>query len=193
MQLFGTLLEELWREIKPMVALIGDRAGFGAGFVVEPGLLVTNDHVVRSQRVSVGIRGKGFAGRVLARDVPNDLALVGVDANVGAGIPLADSDELVVGQAVVAAGHPLRQPYHAALGVLSGTGKASPIGSTSRRLLQLDLNLLPGNSGGPIVDVDGRAIGVAAMIASPGIALAVPSNLVAEFMRRAKLELRGAA
>jgi len=191
--LLNVALSNLWRQIVPRVAIIGDDAGLGAGVVIEPGLIVTNDHVVRSGRVAVGVGVKRVQGRVIARDRRNDLALVGVNENIGSGIDVADSDRLEVGQLAVAGGHPLRQPYQASLGILSGGAKVSWMGPMERDLLQLDLELAPGNSGGPIVDVFGRLIGIATMIASPGIALAVPSNLVAEFVRNAKLELRGAA
>ena len=94
----------------------------------------------------------------------------------------ADSRKLHVGQLVFALGHPLGVKDAAAFGIVSGVSNSSWMGRHTRQLLQLDLKLAPGNSGGPIMDAEGRLVGIACMVASPGIALAVPSHLVADFV-----------
>jgi serine protease Do len=165
----------------------------GSGLIWGPGLIVTNCHVAERGLLAVIDREGGRTkGRVLAVDRENDLAAISVPwTRPGLGLG-ADSDRLQVGQLVFSMGHPLGNPYQGSAGIVSGIETHSWMGRMRRKLLQLDLRLWPGNSGGPIVGEDGRVVGVACMIASPGIGLAIPSNIVEEFVRQVKFGRRAA-
>lgn len=93
---------------------------------------------------------------------------------------IGDSDSLRVGQLVVAVGNPLGLSGAVTAGLIHAIGPRRPAGPS---LIQADLRLAPGNSGGPLADARGRVIGINAMIAG-GLALAVPSSLVARFLAK---------
>ncbi len=174
--------DEVVTRVARSVVVVGQNGGFGAGVVWSPGLVVTNDHVVQANRAIVedsnGLQSRGV---VLARDERNDLALLRVET-LHPPVEVADWRDLRIGQVVFAFGHPLGRRNHATLGIVSGLRDSTWMGTSDRPLIQADLALAPGNSGGPVFDSEGRVIGIASMVASPGIALAVPSFVVARFV-----------
>ena len=160
--------------------------GHGTGFAWRDDLFVTSAHVVSSrQAVVVTPDGRTVEGTVVGRDVDRDLALLHAP---GAGVPAVtcgDPYALRPGALVFAVGHPLGVKDAVSVGVFqavravpSGYGMAEQRPRRGRRptipWVQADVRLAPGNSGGPIADVEGNVIGVAAMIVS-GLALAVPA------------------
>lgn len=193
-------IAEIVREIKPSVVTISTvvphpmvffgyepARGYGSGFIVSPGYIVTNAHVVKeAAKVSV-IFSDGFTSdaRIVAVDPYRDLALLKTVEH-GEPIKLGDSDKLEVGEIVLAIGSPL--------GLLENTvtmGVVSALGRTihSREivledLIQTDAAINPGNSGGPLVNLDGEAIGVATAIVpfAQGIGFAIPINTVKRFI-----------
>lgn len=138
-------------------------SGSGSGFIVEEdGLVVTNAHVVEDfETVSVVTAdGAEYAGNVLGIDEIADLALVKVRAGTRfAAMGLGDSDGVQVGDDVIALGFPLRYELGSSLTVTRGIVSSKRV-SYGVEELQTDAAINPGNSGGPLVDRDGRVIGV---------------------------------
>jgi serine protease Do len=161
------------------VQVHGAPAGVGSGVLWSAdGLIVTNAHVVRGRVNVVLPGGRAVQARLLARDPEHDLAALAIDAHDLAPAEIGDSDRLRVGQLVVAVGNPLGLAGAVTAGLIHAIGPRHPAGPS---LIQADLRLAPGNSGGPLADAQGRVIGINAMIAG-GLALAVPSSLVARFL-----------
>jgi S1-C subfamily serine protease len=144
----------------------GQRGGAGSGFLFTPdGLILTNSHVVRhADKVTVHAPGAGtFDASVIGDDPHTDVALIKVAASSALPwIRLGSTKHLRVGQLVVAIGNPLGYASTVTAGVVSALGRS--LRSTTGRLIddviQTDAALNPGNSGGPLLDARGRAIGV---------------------------------
>jgi S1-C subfamily serine protease len=181
--------------------------GAGSGVIIAPdGFVLTNNHVVeQASEVEVGLTdGSTFPAQPVGADPLTDLAVVRIGAN---GLPtaeLGDSASLRVGQLVIAIGNPLGFQNTVSTGVISALGRAlrSQSGRLIENVIQTDVPLNPGNSGGPLVDSRGRVIGInTAIIAmAQGISFALPVNtarwVVGELVthgkvRRAYLGLAG--
>jgi serine protease Do len=172
-------LEALAEQLRAStVAVRLGRGGAGSGVIwASDGAIVTNAHVA-SRPVAEVVLGDGrhFPARVERRDVGRDLALLRIDAD---GLPAAqirDPAELRVGEVLVAVGHPLGIPNALSMGIAHAAVTAG-----SRRFVQADLRLAPGNSGGPLADAHGRVVGINSMVVG-GLALAVPSDDVQRFL-----------
>jgi S1-C subfamily serine protease len=171
--------------------------GTGSGFVYDmEGHIVTNWHVVQdADEIEVVFAdGVSLPGEVVGTDPLNDLAVVKVDPADHSFIPvsLANSDDLRVGQFVVAIGNPFGLEQTVTFGVISSLGRIirSPEGGRFiGQAIQTDAAINPGNSGGPLLDLNGRVIGVNAQIISPsgaatgvgqsaGVGFAIPVNTV---------------
>lgn len=169
----------------------------GSGFVYSrEGLIVTNAHVVPagvSKITVVFSNGDRIPGHVYSSNPGIDLALVKVDnyAKLPPPVQFADSTRLQAGQWAIAIGEPLSLQKSVAVGVVSGFNRDEPVGGDAtgqphlfKGLLQTSAPINPGNSGGPLVDYDGRVIGVNQSTANPsaaqGIGFAIPSNTVSE-------------
>jgi S1-C subfamily serine protease len=185
----------IYRAVSAGVVSIRAGAGAGTGFVIDRrGRIVTNAHVVggaRRVRVQFGEDAPTVAGRVLGRDRSSDLALVRVrPAAVRGGLrplELGDSDSVRVGDLAVAIGNPFGLPRTVTAGVVSALGRQidAPDGFAIPGAIQTDAAINPGNSGGPLLDRDGRVIGVTSQIetggagrGNVGVGFAVPSNIV---------------
>jgi S1-C subfamily serine protease len=165
--------------------------GTGSGFVYDTeGHIVTNYHVVENaEELLVTLAsGQVHEAEIIGTDPANDLAVIGIDA--GANLPepvaLGDSDELRVGQFVLAIGNPFGLEQTLTTGVVSALGRVIESPEDSRFIgeaIQTDAAINPGNSGGPLLDLEGRVIGVNSQIISPsgassGIGFAVSANTV---------------
>jgi S1-C subfamily serine protease len=163
--------------------------GTGSGFVYDTeGHIVTNYHVVAdAESVSVALAAGGiYTATVVGMDSSNDLAVLHIEAeHLPDPIPLGDSDQLRVGQFVVAIGNPFGLDRTLTVGVISALSRVieSPDSRFIGQAIQTDAAINPGNSGGPLLDLQGRVIGVNAQIISPsqasaGIGFAIPVNTV---------------
>jgi serine protease Do len=156
--------------------------GGGSGVIWQPdGVIITNAHVARGTEAIITLAdGRTFDATVTARDDGRDLAALKVDATDLPAAPIGDSDALRVGELVIAVGNPLGLTGAVTAGVVHAIGGGD--GPRQRPWVQADVRLAPGNSGGPLADAQGRVIGINSMIAG-GLALAVPSNAVQQFLR----------
>jgi len=166
------------------VLVRGRGRGAGSGVIWSSrGPIVTNAHVAQGPRSSVGLSdGRSLEAVVTARDPYRDLVALAVDAQDLPAADAADSDGLRVGDLVLAVGNPLGMIGALATGIIHTTGAAGARnGPGGQHWIQADVRLAPGNSGGPLADARGRVIGINTMVAG-GLALAVPSNAVTEFL-----------
>lgn len=165
--------------------------GSGSGFVFDAeGRIVTNYHVVEAadQLQVTFADGEVRDARLVGADPSNDLAVLEVGAGAGDPEPLAlgDSESLEVGRFVVAIGHPFGLDQTLTTGVVSGLGRImeSPDRGFIGEIIQTDAAINQGNSGGPLLDLEGRVIGVNSAIVSPtgtsaGIGYAIPAATLA--------------
>jgi S1-C subfamily serine protease/regulator of sirC expression with transglutaminase-like and TPR domain len=157
--------EELAEQVKPCLCVIttrgreAGRTGLGTGFVVSAdGLIATNAHVIGQGRpISVEFADgtKHDVLSVHAYDAKRDLAILRIKAKGLPALALGDSDKLKDGQAIVAFGNPKGLNYSVVSGVVSGVREME-----GRKMIQLALPVEPGNSGGPVVDAEGRVQGI---------------------------------
>lgn len=175
---FGGIVEGLRRST---VLVSGRRGAMGSGAIVDAeGVIATNDHVVRSAHVEVQLwDGRAFQAEVKARDAGRDIALLVVPASGLPAAAIGDSAALRVGQLVVAVGNPLGFIGAVTTGVVHAVAPVAGLGPTT--WVQSDLQLAPGNSGGPLADAAGRLVGINTMI-SGGLGLALPGNAVRRFI-----------
>jgi len=146
-------------------------SGSGSGIIIAPGYILTSNHLVTgATRLIVGLHdGRLVPGRVAGRDFLTDLALVKVEIDGLIPAKLGVSSKLRIGETVVAIGNPLAIKTGAtvSVGVVSGMDRAilPPTGETLYNLIQTDAALNPGSSGGPLVDLSGRVIGINTAVA----------------------------
>jgi len=168
----------------------------GSGFIVkEDGLILTNAHVVLGKsQSSLTVRlpdGRCFAGHVEDVDIPSDLATVRINAKGLPVMPLGSSGQTKIGEWVVAIGSPLSLSNTVTCGVVSNVSRsATELGFNHQNIsyIQTDASINFGNSGGPLVNLDGEAIGINSMKVTAGISFAIPIDYVKDFL--AKCETR---
>lgn len=163
----------------------GKEQGLGSGVIVSPeGYIVTNYHVVSgAEKIQVTLFDKRvLAGKVIGADPKTDIAVVKISSG---GLPMlewGDSDGLRVGEFVLAIGNPFGLNHTVTMGIVSAVGRANVGIADYEDFIQTDAAINPGNSGGPLVNADGRLIGINTAIFSKsggyqGIGFAVPSNM----------------
>jgi S1-C subfamily serine protease len=171
-------------EVKQSVVLIGQNGSHGAGVIWRPdGIVVTNRHVLRDDRVDVILDdGRKLTGIVAARHPDRDLAVVKIAAEDLPAARLGDSSTVRPGQLVIAVGHPPGLRSAATAGIVVAAGQAATLeGPRTGDWLQTDVTLRPGNSGGPLVDAHGAVIGINTMV-SGRLSLSIPSSAVERFV-----------
>ena len=159
--------------------------GQGSGVIVEAnGLIITNNHVVsKADEIRVFLSDKReFKGKLIGTDTKTDIAIVKIEATGLPTVPWADSDQLEVGEYVLAVGSPFGLTQTVTMGIVSAVGRASMGIAEYEDFIQTDAAINPGNSGGALVNVRGELVGINTAIFSQsggnmGIGFAVPSNL----------------
>lgn len=176
-------IEKLVEKARPSVAVVtflgrdGKVKGQGTGFVVDPGgLLATNLHVIgeaRPIKVEFPDGKKYDVISVHASDRSLDLALLRIERKGLPALPLGDSDALKDGRKVVALGNPHGLKHSVVAGLVSGRRKIE-----SQLMIQLAIPIEPGNSGGPVLDMEGRVLGIMTIksAVTPNLGFAVPVN-----------------
>jgi S1-C subfamily serine protease len=169
---------QLFEKVGPSVVFISTADGFGSGFFVEPGLVLTNAHVVRDVRTATVViaDGRKVEGRVAEKAAEDiDLALVRVPVTDVEPLPLDEGRELRVGSWVGSVGHGRGGIWSFVTGMVSNI---YPAGS-QRSIFQTQIPLNPGSSGGPIIDRRGRVVGVvtAAMKESNSMNFAIRADV----------------
>jgi serine protease Do len=165
-------------DAKGSVVGVGQRWGVGSGVVLDEGTILTNAHNVRSEKVTVTFAdGRTAEGTVAGSDTDGDLAVVSVDT-AGAS-PLAWAEEIPpVGTAVVALANPGGRGLRATLGFISGTERAfrGPRGRRIAGSIEHTAPLPRGSSGGPVLDAEGRLLGINTNRTGEGFYLAIPAD-----------------
>ncbi|MFP3927472.1 MAG: DegQ family serine endoprotease [Desulfobacteraceae bacterium] len=166
----------------------------GSGFVIdEEGYILTNNHVVeKTDEIKVILANeKEYEAKVVGRDPKTDLALIKIDSGEALEpLPLGNSDALEVGDWVVAIGNPFGLGHTVTAGIVSA--KYRRIGTQSYAdFIQTDASINPGNSGGPLLDTEGKVVGINSAIFSQtggsiGIGFAVPVNLAKDLLPQLK-------
>ncbi|ACA31015.1 protease Do [Histophilus somni 2336] len=169
--------------------------GIGSGVIIdaEKGYVLTNNHVIdQADKITVKLEdGREFKAKVLGKDDMSDIALIQLEnpKNLTA-VKIADSDKLRVGDFTVAIGNPFGLGQTATSGIVSALGRSTGFDSGAyENYIQTDAAVNRGNSGGPLVNLNGELIGINTAIISPsggnaGIAFAIPSNMAISLVKQ---------
>jgi len=165
--------------------------GLGSGSIVsKDGYILTNNHVVGdSDRIVVRLHdGQEFEAELIGADPPSDIAVIKIAADELHPIQMGNSDEVKVGETVIAIGNPFGLTQTVTLGIISAKGRSN-VGITDyENFIQTDAAINPGNSGGPLINLEGKLIGVNTAIFSKnggyqGIGFSVPVNMAQIIMK----------
>lgn len=168
-------------------------SSLGSGVIVdaENGYVLTNHHVIKGAddiAVTLG-DGRSFQAQLIGSDPDTDVAVIQIEAdNLGA-LPLADSDQLRVGDFVVAVGNPFGLGQTVTSGIVSALGRSALSGLALQNFIQTDASINPGNSGGALVNLRGELVGINTAIFTPsggnvGIGFAIPSAMANQIMQQ---------
>lgn len=179
------------------------QVGGGSGFFVSPdGHIVTNRHVVDNDSLDYTVvtsGGERYDVTIVAKDPIYDVAILKIDITDAPFLTFGDSDEIVLGETVIAIGNALAEFSNSITkGVVSGLSRSvvarGRVGQTEflENVIQTDAGINPGNSGGPLLDLDGNVIGVNVAVAagSENIGFSLPSNLVSKIVQSVREEGR---
>lgn len=191
-------VDRLTSGLQTSVVSVGGKAcsyiASGSGFFVSHDLVVTNAHVVAGMKDPEVFTNSNltFSAKAVVFDPDNDVAILKIDSPDRIPVPLADY-EPPVGEGVVALGFPEAGPYHASPGkvtmVLNARGESIYGKATSlQKHIVLDIQVRPGNSGGPVVDRDGAVVGIvtAKSVISKTNGIAVPASTIRRNLEQAK-------
>jgi serine protease Do len=159
--------------------------GQGSGFLIAPdGTIMTNNHVVENaSQITVRLQdGRELEAKTIGTDPATDVAIIKIDETDLPYLQLGDSDQLEVGDWVLAFGNPFGLSHTMTAGIVSAKGRSGMGLSDYENFIQTDAAINPGNSGGPLVDLDGRVVGMNSAIfsrsgGSMGIGFAIPINM----------------
>ena len=187
-QFFGNIFPQVPREQR-------ERA-LGSGVIVSPeGYIVTNNHVVaKATEIEVTLSDKRtFKGKVVGADPSTDVAVIKIDGSNLPTVPFGNSDQLKVGDTVMAFGNPFGQYFTVTRGSVSALGRTAGGIEELQNFIQTDAAINPGNSGGALVNIHGQVVGINTAIlsgnsgpggegGSVGIGFAIPSNMAQHVM-----------
>jgi len=158
----------------------------GSGVIVdaEKGYVLTNNHVIaRADEIAVGLKdGRSLQAKLIGTDPDTDLAVIQIPAEDLTALPLAESDNLQVGDFVVAVGNPFGLGQTVTSGIVSALGRTGLRGLEFQNFIQTDASINPGNSGGALINLRGELVGINSAIFTPsggnvGIGFAIPSTM----------------
>jgi Do/DeqQ family serine protease len=169
----------------------------GSGFVIDDkeGFIVTNNHVVeKADKIEVVIDGKTFTAKLIGTDPHTDVGLIKIEEFKKGEIQevkFADSDKIKVGSFAIAIGNPLGLSNSVTFGIISAKGRSGMRVTDYEDFIQTDAAINQGNSGGPLLNIEGEVIGMNTAILSQsggymGISLAVPANMVKNVTQQLK-------
>lgn len=187
-QFFGNIFPQVPREQR-------ERA-LGSGVIVSPeGYIVTNNHVIaKASEIEITLSDKRtFKGKVVGADPSTDVAVVKIDGTNLPTVPFGDSNEIRVGDSVMAFGNPFGQYFTVTRGSVSALGRSGMGIEGFENFIQTDAAINPGNSGGALVNIHGQVVGINTAIlsgnsgpggegGSVGIGFAIPSNMAKHVM-----------
>lgn len=177
--------------LKGNIPPASDSHSIGSGVIIDSnGHIITNHHVIKdASTVKILFKNKQKRiAKIIGTDVKTDLALLKVQLPKGTRpVDLGDSDKLRVGDAVVAVGNPFGYGHTVTSGIISAKGRVIGTGPYDN-FLQTDASIHPGNSGGPLLDIRGRVIGINTAVSAegPGIGFAIPVNLAKSIIKDLK-------
>lgn len=179
----GRVAEALRRSTAQIRSGTRYRQGNGSAVVLPDEQVITNAHVVQEGALAVeSWEGKTVSASVLKIDRSRDLALLSAPGLQAPSAQLGDSNELRAGTPVIAVGNPMGFVGAVSTGIVHAI---APVDHISRSpWIHADVRLAPGNSGGPLADLQGRIVGINTMIVAGGLALAIPSRAVQSFVTR---------
>ena len=184
-QFFGDQLDDMDIPSQPENSL-------GSGVIVsEQGLILTNNHVIASaDEIEIALSdGRKMSAKVVGTDPDTDLAVIKVDAEHLPAITFASSDQLSVGDVVLAIGNPFGVGQTVTQGIVSALGRSHLGINIYENFIQTDASINPGNSGGALIDADGNLVGINSAIysrdgGSMGIGFAIPTTLARQVMEQ---------
>lgn len=166
-----------------------ESTSYGSGFILKDGFILTNFHVVEdASEVIVSLSDRReFKAEIIGIDPLSDLAVLKVDGKKLPRVTIGNSDNLKVGDWVVAIGSPFSFDFSVTAGIVSAKGRSIQNNNIGNYVpfLQTDVAINPGNSGGPLFDLDGKVVGINSQIYSrsggyQGLAFAIPINVAAD-------------
>lgn len=183
----GDTLADLATEVQESVVMVrSGRRGSGSGIIWRAnGIVLTNAHVVGDRdQVSVLFQDdRELPARVIASDPVLDLAALSVDAIGLPAVEIGVSSSVRVGELVLAVGNPWGQRGVMTAGIISALGEIETSWREGKaEYIRSDVRLAPGNSGGPMLDAEGRVIGINAMIFGGDLSVAIPSHIATQFL-----------
>lgn len=158
----------------------------GSGVIVDArqGYVLTNNHVIEgADDIAVTLKdGRSLSAKLIGTDPDTDLAVIQIPAEDLKALPLADSDQLQVGDFVVAVGNPFGLGQTVTSGIVSALGRTGLRGLEFQNFIQTDASINPGNSGGALINLRGELVGINSAIFTPsggnvGIGFAIPSSM----------------
>jgi len=159
------------------------QTALGSGFIISPdGYILTNNHMVEgSEKLTVELAGgRKFTAEITGTDPDSDIAVIKIDADNLPYLELADSDTLEVGEWVLAIGNPLGFSHTVTAGIVSAKGRSVGL-ATIENFIQTDAAINRGNSGGPLLNLEGKVVGMNTAIygatGNIGIGFAIPVNM----------------
>jgi serine protease Do len=168
-----------------------EQKSLGSGFLIDTkGYIVTNNHVVAdADEIKVKLKnGQEFDAKKIGADPNTDIALIKIEPDSKLSfLEFGDSDELKVGEWVVAIGSPFGLEQTVTAGIVSAKGRVIDAGPYDD-FIQTDASINPGNSGGPLLDLKGRVVGIntAILANAQGIGFAIPSNMASAIIEQLK-------
>ena len=188
--------DPMFRRLFPQVPQERINQSLGSGVIVDAakGLVLTNHHVIEgADEVSVTLSdGRTFPATFVGSDPDTDVALMKIPADKLVALPLANSDQLRVGDFVVAVGNPFGFSQTVTSGIVSAVGRSGLPGLGFQNFIQTDASINPGNSGGALVNLRGELVGINTATFNPqgsragdiGLGFAIPANLAGNVLRQ---------